>query len=738
MNGFKPSFFLNIIFCFFINTFCLVNVYSQIEWFAPIQNHNIPKIDYKSSTRSNGEVRRISVASQSNRTICFSTELINQRPVHYIEIEPCAVAEFSDFSINNFCIDIFSFQVDKLERDTICLLICNELDECNEIEIILEVRRPLQIPFFEDFAYEGPYPDTIKWIDNYVFVNNTFGYRPPSIGVATFDGLDESGSPYKGDRGRADYLTSTFFDLSTYRQSDDVYLTFFTQAKGLGNRPKEADSLILEFRNADGIWKKISDYTGLSDNYPIRQSPEFSFRFLKLVDQYLHREFQFRFVNVNSRTGLTELWHVDYIRLTHGFIPNGHNTDIAFTALPASFLAPYTAMPMSHFVLDKEKYINPLLPIELHNHFNSLAIAEPSRFILKELIHNHIITDDLTLLEVPPVVPQNQRNLAPGYHMFVNDLRTGTWLNNFLIWSENKDSLKIETTYSYEQDQERNSGFAELLRNNTVKRLTHIKDYFAYDDGSAELGIAIRSTPGTLSELVVKYTAEKPGHLNSIFFNFPHLDTDVSNQIFNIKVYIGTLKDTADYTDILKRPIFADRYIAGFNGFSGYAILDQETLEPSTLFIPPGDFYVGIQQVNITDNPIPIGFDRNATGGTNFIRVKLGGNWQNYSSLPNRIDGSVMIRPVVNDDEVVSTDPEIINSDFIIYPNPTSGLVNMYSANQINNGSIELFDMMGKRVFQGNLQPTINFDFLQSGMYFVRISILDTQAIYTHKLIIQK
>ncbi len=738
MNGFKPTILSKIIFFILFNSFCLVNVYSQIEWFSPIQNPGLPEINYLSSTRSNGEVRRISIASQSNRIICFNTELINQRPVHYIESEPCSITEFSDFSIDGLCIDISSFQVDKLGRDTICLLICNELDECHEIELIVEVRRPIQIPFFEDFAYEGPYPDSIKWIDNYVFVNNTFGYRPPSIGVATFDGLNESGSPYKGDRGRADYLTSTFIDLSTFRQSDDVYLTFYTQPKGLGNRPKEADSLIVEFRNLDGIWRKITDFTGLSDNYPIRQSPEFGFRFLKLVDEYLHREFQFRFVNINSNTGMTELWHVDYIRLTHGFIPNGHNTDIAFTAIPASFLTPYTAMPMSHFAIDKEKYINQFLPIELYNHFNALAIAEPSRFILNELIHNHIITDDLTLLEVPPVVPQNQRNLAPGYHMFVNDLRTDTWLNNFLIWSENKDSLIIKTTYSFEQDQERNSGFAELLRNNTVKRLTHIKDYFAYDDGSAELGVAIRSTPGTLSELVVKYTAEKPGYLNSIFFNFPHLDTDVSNQIFNIKVYLGTLKDTADYTDILKRPIFADRFIAGFNGFSGYAILDQETLEPSTLFIPPGDFYVGIQQVNITDNPIPIGFDRNSIEGTNSIHVKLGGNWETFSSLPNKIDGAAMIRAVVNDEDAVSISPEIEYPHFTIFPNPTSGIVNMYSTNQVSNATVELFDMMGKRVFQDNLQPAINFGFLQSGMYFVRISMPDTQTISTHKLIIQK
>ncbi|MDV7399433.1 hypothetical protein RZS08_48925, partial [Arthrospira platensis SPKY1] len=108
------------------------------------------------------------------------------------------------------------------------------------------------------------------------------------------------------------------------------------------------------------------------------------------------------------------------------------------------------------------------------------------------------------LLEVPPVVPQNQRNLAPGNHFFTNDLRTDTWLNSFLAWSQQKDSLLIETTYSFEQDQERNAGFPELLQNNTVVRRTEISDYFAYDDGTAELGLAVRSSPGTLSEVVAR------------------------------------------------------------------------------------------------------------------------------------------------------------------------------------------------------------------------------------------
>src|SRR4051812_16013479 len=47
----------------------------------------------------------------------------------------------------------------------------------------------LTLPFVDDFSYEGVYPDANLWMDNYVFVNRDFPVDPPTIGVATFDGL---------------------------------------------------------------------------------------------------------------------------------------------------------------------------------------------------------------------------------------------------------------------------------------------------------------------------------------------------------------------------------------------------------------------------------------------------------------------------------------------------------------------------------------------------------------------
>ena len=41
----------------------------------------------------------------------------------------------------------------------------------------------------EDFSYDGPYPDTALWLDDYVFINRDYPYAPPTIGVLHSTGL---------------------------------------------------------------------------------------------------------------------------------------------------------------------------------------------------------------------------------------------------------------------------------------------------------------------------------------------------------------------------------------------------------------------------------------------------------------------------------------------------------------------------------------------------------------------
>ena len=93
----------------------------------------------------------------------------------------------------------------------------------------------------------------ILWLDNFAYVNETYPIDPPTIGVATLDGLNEKGLPYNKSSvlayGIADYLTSRPIDLGGLANNDSVYFSFFYEPKGYGDYPNKNDSLLLEFKD---------------------------------------------------------------------------------------------------------------------------------------------------------------------------------------------------------------------------------------------------------------------------------------------------------------------------------------------------------------------------------------------------------------------------------------------------------------------------------------------------------
>ncbi|MBK7390932.1 MAG: hypothetical protein IPI23_18200 [Bacteroidetes bacterium] len=75
----------------------------------------------------------------------------------------------------------------------------------------------LKLPFFDDFSTYTVWPNADLWSDSSAFVNFNFPINPPTVGVATFDGLDYEGNPYNNTNvnaiGLCDNLTSKAIDL---------------------------------------------------------------------------------------------------------------------------------------------------------------------------------------------------------------------------------------------------------------------------------------------------------------------------------------------------------------------------------------------------------------------------------------------------------------------------------------------------------------------------------------------
>ena len=101
----------------------------------------------------------------------------------------------------------------------------------------------------DDFSHSDMYPDSTKWTDNNVLVNDGFPLCPPNRNGATFDVLDANGKVYSyaiSNAFVAEYLTSARIRLDSIMEpepraltpADSIYLSFYYQPQGNGNAPE--------------------------------------------------------------------------------------------------------------------------------------------------------------------------------------------------------------------------------------------------------------------------------------------------------------------------------------------------------------------------------------------------------------------------------------------------------------------------------------------------------------------
>jgi len=753
LNEYVPGtgkFFSILLLLFLINS----RMEAQLELIPIEQNFLVAKASIDEELRLHSKYgfrstdRQVLVQLKSNKQkrVCFDQLLEIGQQIESVTNLSCAELEHSAVTIDGDCIQISTLNVSGIQEDLYCIEICDTMGMCMIVQVIIEVRAPITLPFMDDFSYTGPFPDRAKWLDRFVFINNTMAKDPPSFGVATFDGLDNNGSPYGGGEADiSDYLTSGFFDLSGLTIQDNVYLTFYIQKKGLGLRPRVNDVFRLEFKNNQGNWVQIAEYPGITGSFPTSDSPDFEYKFILLTNAYLHDDFQFRFSNVGSRSGIREVWHLDYVRLGRNRNQNPAFEDAAFSKPPNSILFPYTAMPINHLMNHEDKYLNSELSIGIYSHFGQSALVDPSWHLLHDRVNGTEILreGDLTLLELPPLVPVNQRNLSPGIHNFNNPLRSDAWFSTFQSAISGKDSVNLITTYTLNQDQEAINNIPETLRNNSVSTSTVIKDYFAYDDGTAEMGIALVSNPTVLTQLAVKYHAEVADSLQGFQVHFPYVEGDQSNLLFNFKIWISELKDDEeDYRLIFQRPIYPDQIFDTLQAFSTYGLIDENTGRDTKIFIPPGDFYIGIQQVS-TGARIPMGFDRNNPQGLEYIYFNRGFGWEKFSEQSNALPGAVMIRPVFGTDPLpitTNTTDELMPSIKVkVFPNPTDGRLNILPEDYVDTKGwyVEMNNTLGQRVLYESYRPELNVGNFPGGIYYLSVRNAMHHLISNHKIVLR-
>lgn len=599
--------------------------------------------------------------------------------------------------------------------DIVCVILCDEFAVCDTFRVPFVIQNDtIALPFFDDFSYEGPYPSADYWLDRNGFVNNTLAGNAPSVGLMTLDGLSRSGSPYE-NVGSADLLTSKYIDLSN--PTGFVYLKFFISPKGYGLYPNEPDSLIVEFRKPDGQWQQVATYGGLLDDIPIDSVPPFEFKTILIDDNdFYYDGFQFRFRNFVTPGGIYDLWHIDYVYLNDQEGPGDTFDDIAFAQIPPSFLKNYTSMPWWHFegFVEEELSAEPLVS-QFYNHFSTTITIADSDILLNETITGTSFPGSDNVVDGPDA------NIPPKEPVTRAKALSPTTLSGIKAVLQAGFPAAEALDLVMEYNLTVNSQQALFFRNDTVRYHNRFDNYFAYDDGSAESFIFFENPQSVNPTMAVKFHTNVADTLRGVQFHFPHVNGDAEKQLFNLLVWVESLDSEPVFEYIFKSPLYADSKFDTLQGFTTYR-LDNILNELTPVGLPANtDFYIGFQQVTITNYGIPIGFDLNNNYSQNLF-YDLGTGWQNF---PSNFRGAPLIRAVMGTDTPIDTKTEEVagteRPDIRIYPNPGEGWVNVEWREQKGEAEYILVNATGQQLRRGRLTPQLDMTDLPNGLYFLHI-----------------
>lgn len=614
--------------------------------------------------------------------------------------------------------------------DELLVVLCNVFGTCDTTEFRFRVSGPrlTALPFFDDFTYEGPRPDPRRWIEDDVFVNDAYGRRAPSYGVATFDGVDGAGRAYGEGLIAVDRLTSAEMDLSDV-SGEPVWVKYYVQAGGRGQAPEETDRLITQFKHADGTWREQASARGSRTS-----NADTAFTYVALPvrgDSFLYDGFQVRFLMRANGAGDFDNFNLDYVRVEQAPDSSAAARDIALARRPPSPLEPYTRVPFSQFAAIGEDLLRTRLPIAVWNHFPTVNNVSNSTVVAEDVNGRELLSANL--------LSGAQFNLPRGYSSFVNELPSApvAAYRDAVgpLSADDAAALTLRYELGIDRDQLRLPGF---LSNDTAAASAVIADEFAYDDGTAERGI-FNGDRG--DRTVVRYVAEVADTLRGLRIAFPPLNpVDARRQLINLQVYVGPLDEnsTPVFEDAFLRPFFPSDIGDTVQAFTTYR-LDGPGGNAEAVPIPAGEFYVGWQQGDRSNDPVQVGLDLN-NDNTEQIFVEFGEGWQPLSEFFTTLEASLMIRPVFSEEPPTSTSglPEASRRTLRVYPNPTSGAfaVELDAGAGGTPARYRITDMTGRRVAEGVYERSLSAR-AAAGLYVLEILTEAGKVIGRARLIVR-
>jgi hypothetical protein len=638
-------------------------------------------------------------------------------------------------------------------KDTVCLAVCDNYRVCDTLRFVINVAQKTlnvneSVYFMDDFSYAGPYPDNRLWLDDRVFVNNTMAPRPPSAGMATFDGVNEKGKPYGGGFGVSDVLTSTYLDLEGV--GTNLFLSFYVTPKGYGFPPKDADRFEVDIRDKDGKWKTLMAMPGPGGQSSDPAYP-FFFRSISIPNSigYRYKGFQFRFKAYGSRNGMTSIWNLDYVKMSSiapviKAINNNKDTlaisaDMALIDSPKSILKRYSSMPWWQFKGNEAQECGDSIRFSLINLSNKIDKFDIVSEQIKEEQSNKPILKDFAINQGVDYEPQKFYIVLDQSQTYKNKILTEIQGLNI---SGKVSFLKEIVSKSQNQDK----SYKAVFRNDTLSSRTVLNDYYAYDDGSAESGWTAQ---GVGSQVAVKFKANVADKIQGAQMYIPRFETDQSKQGFLLKVWVNkgaddvtTLNQKPDY-EVTLSPFYLDKVRDSLYGFSSYAFTDDKG-NPTPINVPAGkEFYIGWEQLTNTNGPVTVGYDKNTKQGRENMFYKSANTA--WVKAPIYFTGALMLRPVMGDKPVTNSSSLTATKDtdldtiLDVFPNPSSDVLYLLPRENIDKTELNMsmYNQLGQMVYNGAFETSLNVSSIQSGVYVLKIENETSKQVFYKKVMIQ-
>lgn len=603
-----------------------------------------------------------------------------------------------------------------------------------------ETYRPLKkvnLPFFDNFAYNSVYPDTNLWYDDTtaflssVRIHRTTAINPPDVGSVVFDGRKSNGLGYRNATtnpigavpiGFADSLVTQCIDLSSLSPNDSVYLSFYYQPGGRGPMPSFNDSLVLYFLEKDTSGKLtfVPVWSAQSDTVPD------TFRVALLaVDKasYFHNCFRFMFRNIARLNGGYDFWHLDYVYLNKKRSPidSSFIFDRALVEAQRPILGdrpPYTALPRTQLSTAQ------FLPDVVQASTRGIATADSNLTATLRIRQEFVETEALSPLVFPlaaydSLLVLNKENVLPIYSEFSPPYLTPPGKYGYLQYR-----------YYYDRAQ-----FDPYISNDTLTLSYRVDSLLAYDDSEAEEGYGVNS-PRAFGQ---KFYVATPDSVRAIWMQF------FSNgQIFDFKAFrLALWNGTALPTQILHEQFSNVNYgITENSFFVRYPIKNTATqkLEPIAV---QDSFIVGVIQLD--DKLLGVGYDFSYNNNAR-VTYDSAGVWRN-----SQLNGTLLIRPELTSGSVFSSRSTLAKRtvSLQLYPNPTQANHSIFLKGLPPDtyARIEwiLSDATGRIIHQVETVPGTQVAQLQlpnitTGIYSLQTKLIDYQGkidFFHNKIIIQ-